>query len=88
MRIVAESGVHTTIFDDGALLAVSRNGKVFRANPTAAAMWTAIAESDGDPERAAVSIANHYGIPQERARSDLTSLVGRLHDAQLIRWQP
>lgn len=87
MRIVTKSNVHTTIFDDGALLAVSHDGTVFRANPTAAAMWTTIVESDGDAERAAASIATRYGIPHERALSDLTALVHELHDAQLIRWQ-
>lgn len=87
MRITAEPGVHTTILDDGSLLAVSRTGKVFRANPTAAAMWTAIVESDGDADQVAEAIANRYGIPGERARSDLATLAGTLHDAQLIRWQ-
>lgn len=87
MRIIAEPGVHTTVLDDGSLLVVSRTGKVFRANPTAAAMWTAIVESDGGFDQVADVIANRYGIPGERARSDLATLAGTLHDVQLIRWQ-
>jgi hypothetical protein len=37
MRIVSEPGVHKTTFDEDALLLISRKGKVFRANATAAA---------------------------------------------------
>lgn len=87
MRIVTESGVHTTTFDNGALLAVSRGGTVFRANPTAAAMWITIMDLDGDLEQTATVIATRYGIPPERARADIITLIERLREAQLIRWR-
>jgi len=88
MRLITEPGVHIAEFDDGALLVISRSGKVFRANPTAAVLWAAITGSSGDPDPAAVTIAARYGIPRERALADLTALVRLLREARLIRWQP
>lgn len=54
MCIRPEPSITTTPMDDGGLVLLSeRSGKLYRCNATAAAMWTALRQHDGQPDAAA-----------------------------------
>ncbi|MGH3625654.1 MAG: PqqD family peptide modification chaperone [Sciscionella sp.] len=72
--------------DDGGLVLLSeRSGKLFRCNATAAAMWAALRQYDGQLDAAAGSIAEQYRANAVRVRADLDLLVERLQRAGLVK---
>lgn len=86
MRYRPEAGVTTTPMDDGGLVLLSeRSGRLYRCNPTAAAMWTALHQHDGRPDTAAATVAKQYDTEPDRVRADLDALVDELHHASLVR---
>lgn len=89
MRYRPEVGVTTTLMDDGGLVLLSeRSGKLYRCNPTAAAMWTALHQHDGLPDAATVAVAGQYDTELARVRADLDALIEELRQAGLMRAEP
>ncbi|PWK83218.1 coenzyme PQQ synthesis protein D (PqqD) [Lentzea atacamensis] len=86
MQVHVERGVNATEMDDGGLILLcERTGKFHRSNGSGAAMWTALASQDGDPDRAAAVIADKYQIDADRARFDLNQFIEQLREARLVR---
>jgi hypothetical protein len=75
--------------DDGGLVLLrEKSGKLYRCNPTAAAMWTALHEHDGQPDAASRSVAELYGTGPAQVRADLDLLLADLQRAGLVRAEP
>ncbi|MGH3632384.1 MAG: PqqD family protein [Sciscionella sp.] len=88
MRIRTDARTSVTSLDDGGLAILSRSGRVFRANVTAADMWGALDAASGDPAVVAATTADRYGISPQQARADLDGLVERLQNAGLAVIEP
>lgn len=89
MRYRREVGITTAQMDDSGLLLLSeRSGRLYRCNPTAAAMWTALHQHDGQPDAAAVAVAAQYDTKPARVRADLEALVDKLRQAGLMKAEP
>ena len=86
MRFRPEPNIITTPMDDGGLvLLAQRSGTLFRCNATAAAMWTALCQHDGQLDAVAGSLAERYPAHAARVRADLDLLVEALRRAGLVR---
>lgn len=81
-----ESGVVATALDHGVLVVLSEaTGKLHQCNSTAAAIWQALADHEGDADAAASTVAERYGVGTELVRHDMDDLVDRLSQAGLVR---
>lgn len=89
MRYRREIGITTAHMDDGGLVLLSeRSGRLYRCNPTATAMWTALHQHDGRPDAAAAAVAAQYNTEPARVRADLETLVDELRHAGLMKAEP
>ncbi|MBI3687090.1 MAG: PqqD family protein [Actinobacteria bacterium] len=89
MRYRPDDGVSSTPMDDGGLVLLrEKSGRLYRCNPTAAAMWTALLEHDGQPDAASRSVAERYGTGSARVRADLDVLLADLQRTGLVRAEP
>lgn len=71
--------------DDGGLVLLSeRTGKLHRCNATAAALWQALLDFEGHPERAAAEVAARYRVDGRRVSADLRDLLDALQRAGLV----
>jgi Coenzyme PQQ synthesis protein D (PqqD) len=89
VRYRPESGISSTSMHDGGLVLLrEKYGKLYRCNPTAAAMWAALLEHDGHPDIASTSVAELFNAGPERVRADLALLLEDLQRAGLVRAEP
>jgi hypothetical protein len=71
--------------DGGLVLLCEHTGKLHRCNPTAAAMWAALVDHNGQTNAAVLAVAEQYGMDESRVRTDLDALLGDLRSAGLVR---
>jgi hypothetical protein len=74
--------------DGGLVLLAEKSGKLYRCNPTAAAMWTALQADDGQPDSASKSVAVEFKAAADQVRTDLDLLLDDLQQAGLVRAEP
>jgi hypothetical protein len=71
---------------DGVLVLLSeRTGKLYCCNATAAAMWVALDEHDGQLDAVVTTVAEQHQANPARVRADLDQLVEEWEKAGLVR---
>jgi asparagine synthase (glutamine-hydrolysing) len=88
VRVLVEPGVSSSTHDGGLVVLSERTGKMHVGNLTTSVMWLALADHDGDVERAATAVARFYGVDHDKVKADLERLVDELAQARLVRTEP
>ncbi|GAA3735232.1 hypothetical protein HDA32_003967 [Spinactinospora alkalitolerans] len=74
---------HFVVTDEGAMLLNLATGKFFGLNPTAAAIWTGLAEGT-EPAAIAAGLAPSFNVSEERLFADVRRLVETLRGHGLL----
>ncbi|MDX2968344.1 PqqD family protein [Kribbella solani] len=83
MLVRLEQSVPATITADGGIVLLSRSGRVFRGNGTAATIWQTLAQCNGDMDEATNVISRTYQRPAPQLRADVEQFAVDLVDRGL-----
>ena len=84
MSLTMRAGVTTAAVEgDELVLLDRRSGRYWQLNPTGSAVLRALLDGSALDDVAA-DLAREQGVPADRATADVTLLVQRLRDAELV----